>query len=317
MIPFYLSLLPGEHIYSWWIRLYWLSGRSNKALYFKEIGVKPDELKANIPLTKSCQKVCQLSAIILNNNQIAVQATELPLWVLSMSFDRYRFFRCRVHKNQVPANLHVANHSGVIQNLVRWKACPKCTAEDLERYGASYWHVKHQIHGVSVCNKHSTLLITPKQEGRTLKSISLPHQIRDWESLIDVMIPQHYLFSEFCSNVYELALKDSDLLILLKNKFWKICGVEEIRVKDRKSLIESLELEIEAELGNYFLSSIFSYYSSAYKTKRRKIVYTLYMSTNCKYVDPVFWLVTLFWKRKELGLIEEFFDEPTASIQNI
>lgn len=313
MIPFYLSILPGEHIYSWWLRRYWLSGAPEKHTYFKEVGVKASELQTNIPLSKSCQKVCKLNARTFDNPQIAQQATEFPLWVLSIDHDRYKYFKSRIHLTQVPAKLHGVHNSGVTSNVVRWKACPNCIEEDLNIYGASYWHVKHQLHGVSVCNKHATPLLVPKKKGRTLDSLHLPHQVDDWELLLETTTPTHYLFSEFCSNLYDLASKDSERLFMLKSEFWKICGSDSKSIKPDKSLTDTLEIELEVDLGASFLSSLFSYYSSPHGCHKRKIVNALASGATSKYVDPVFWLVALFWKRKELGLEKEYANELIAS----
>jgi len=36
------------------------------------------------------------------------------------------------------------------------KECPFCIREDIETYGVSYWHLTHQVPGISACAKHST-----------------------------------------------------------------------------------------------------------------------------------------------------------------
>jgi len=42
------------------------------------------------------------------------------------------------------------------------KACPQCMAEDAHRFGAPYWHLKHQLPGVWVCPMHGLPLQTCK-----------------------------------------------------------------------------------------------------------------------------------------------------------
>lgn len=39
------------------------------------------------------------------------------------------------------------------------KACPVCMSADRSRWGASYWHVQHQLPGVWVCPVHGELLV--------------------------------------------------------------------------------------------------------------------------------------------------------------
>lgn len=38
------------------------------------------------------------------------------------------------------------------------KSCPLCMREDMEQYGETYWHLKHQIPYVNVCQKHKCRL---------------------------------------------------------------------------------------------------------------------------------------------------------------
>uniref|UniRef100_UPI001F48986A TniQ family protein n=1 Tax=Enterocloster aldenensis TaxID=358742 RepID=UPI001F48986A len=44
------------------------------------------------------------------------------------------------------------------------KSCPLCMREDIEKYGETYWHLKHQIPYVSVCQKHKCRLNTRQRE---------------------------------------------------------------------------------------------------------------------------------------------------------
>lgn len=44
------------------------------------------------------------------------------------------------------------------------KSCPVCMQEDLTQYGETYWHLKHQIPYVSICQRHKCRLITRQRE---------------------------------------------------------------------------------------------------------------------------------------------------------
>jgi hypothetical protein len=45
----------------------------------------------------------------------------------------------------------VANRMMQGQSL---KFCPQCAAEDIEKYGITYWRVTHQLVGATVCSEH-------------------------------------------------------------------------------------------------------------------------------------------------------------------
>jgi hypothetical protein len=161
MIPFYLTIFPGEHIFSWYARRFWLSGLFRKDNYLNEIGIKPNEMQANLPLSKSSQKVCRLGSKYSFGNEIANEATVFPLWALSMNQENYKYNRGRIHRCNVKSALHVGGNSGIKTEAIKWKACPECVEYDLKKYGTSYWHVKHQFQGCYICYKHGSTLIAP------------------------------------------------------------------------------------------------------------------------------------------------------------
>jgi hypothetical protein len=39
------------------------------------------------------------------------------------------------------------------------KYCPACAKEDFEKYGTTYWHIEHQVPGISACSKHGCCLV--------------------------------------------------------------------------------------------------------------------------------------------------------------
>ncbi|RAY45704.1 hypothetical protein DP200_25635, partial [Enterobacter hormaechei subsp. oharae] len=38
------------------------------------------------------------------------------------------------------------------------KFCPVCAREDTFHYGVTYWHLAHQLHGVTTCHRHPVAL---------------------------------------------------------------------------------------------------------------------------------------------------------------
>jgi hypothetical protein len=306
MIPFYLTILPGEHIYSWYARRFWLSGLFRKNDYLNEIGVKPNEMQANLPLSKSSQKVCRLGSKYSFGNKIANEATVFPLWALSVEHEKYNLNRGRIHHCTVKSDLHVSGNSGIKKEAIKWKACPECIVHDLEKYGASYWHVKHQFQGCYICYKHGSTLIAPENEARTLKNLFLPHQIENWTPSNVDNSPLHKTFSIFCSELFDLSLKNSNKLAELKLDFWKSCNVQSSNARQKKLASSDLNSQLNVDLGISFLSSIFGPFTASDCTEQKRIIQTVALPNNpFKIIDPVFWAITLFWKRDELQFFEE------------
>lgn len=68
-------------------------------------------------------------------------------------------------------------------NLVKfadeWRHCPACVEEDLHSKGCVYYHVEHQLPGMSVCQKHQLALQIPCEQcyrySRCIDKVGLPH----------------------------------------------------------------------------------------------------------------------------------------------
>tara|TARA_R110000772_G_scaffold186643_1_gene297807 strand:+ start:591 stop:1520 length:930 start_codon:yes stop_codon:yes gene_type:complete len=307
MIPFYLSVLPGEHIYSWYARRFWLSGFFNKSSYLNEIGIKPNEMLANLPLSKSSQKACRLGSQYGFGNKIASETTVFPLWALSMEHEKYNYNRGRIHHCNVKSDLHVNGNSGIRKEAIKWKACPDCIEYDLKKYGTSYWHVKHQFQGCYICYKHGSSLVAPENEARTLKNLFLPHQIESWVSSNINSSPLHKKFSVFCSKLFDLSIKKSYIFEDLKIDFWALFKIKSSNATQKKLISNDLNSQLYADLGSSFLSSIFNPFTTTpHSTEQKRIIHTLVKSSKSfKVTAPVFWAVALFWKRDELKLFKE------------
>lgn len=53
--------------------------------------------------------------------------------------------------------------------------CPQCLVNDIEKFGIAYWHVKHQLPGVSACVEHGVQLKDVKKRRRaTIKAPQTP-----------------------------------------------------------------------------------------------------------------------------------------------
>jgi len=69
-----------------------------------------------------------------------------------------------------------------------WRWCPSCLKRDHDIYGVAYWHRKHQLPGVVVCNEHHTSLI----------EATLPYQVRQQEFIMPGRLPDRARVKPAC-----------------------------------------------------------------------------------------------------------------------
>ncbi|EFC1753507.1 TniQ family protein, partial [Escherichia coli] len=138
-----LPVLPDESLFSRFCRTTTVYGMSPSSL-LTIIFNKPD---MNVhPILNS-----GLKAISLHTSESADQLwheqTLLPLfaWALPISRNEIMDF------NTTPARLNrlcrLSNFSLGQRTLLKF--CPVCAREDTFHYGVTYWHLAHQLHGVT------------------------------------------------------------------------------------------------------------------------------------------------------------------------
>ena len=154
------------------------------------------------------------------------------------------------------------------QKIERLKYCPFCLKEDVETYGESYWHLKHQIPLVTTCYKHKCRLITKefsKKQGRyhfwypgenrinEIKAEPLEHEktltkiaVRYQELPLDVCPKKEYnnLYLGLLNAGYGMVWNSGTMIMnkkKLTEKLCKIYGTEQIKqifhVTDLKQIL--------------------------------------------------------------------------------
>ncbi len=58
--------------------------------------------------------------------------------------------------------------AGRVVSAPELRFCPVCIEEDIKQYGISYWHVMHQLPGVTACLKHGVVLHSYQRQRRVL-----------------------------------------------------------------------------------------------------------------------------------------------------
>ncbi|MFH6955281.1 TnsD family Tn7-like transposition protein [Pseudoalteromonas sp. XMcav1-K] len=155
---FFPNPAPGETIYSWVSRYHLMSGyhsfrdRTMKALGVKE-GRAFNEFPSYLP---------KLSHV-----------TRTPLDYLITQMTPYNYYASFL-PNDLKRNLWKSLASGTTKSLQSqlgavanrltpgdsFFCCRHCISEDIEKYGFPFWHMHHQITGVTVCPIHHEALHT-------------------------------------------------------------------------------------------------------------------------------------------------------------
>lgn len=165
------AILRDETIYSYLARLHGLWGESNYRLtserWLGKFGASVDQ---RLPI--GLQHLSEVSGIPVNI--LLYEHTCYPL------FAAYSHSPMKLKQAMLTGHAaSIANLSNVAQSGLRQfnqhRYCPECLEEDLHNYGVGFWHLTHQMSGVSACIVHgATLNHVPMTSSR---QFHLPSQI--------------------------------------------------------------------------------------------------------------------------------------------
>ncbi|MEW5756897.1 MAG: TniQ family protein [Pseudomonadota bacterium] len=151
---------PDELIYSIIARCGLHMGvRSPKALLQYTVGSRQIVASTDLQGRLSCLEWAIVGTWRMTVEQAVRAHTLLPYYVAyRTTADKKRFTAALLADR--PQFLHV--ELGICAGTVRlspvMRFCPACSAEDVARYGETYWRRLHQIPGVVVCPEHQVVL---------------------------------------------------------------------------------------------------------------------------------------------------------------
>ncbi len=135
--------------------------------------------------------------------------------------------------------------------------CPECVNDDLEQYGVSYWHRKHQLYGLINCPTHGEPLRGQKV---TRRAIALPPQRHNEIGHQDGLLHNH--FSSF--SLWALAQSEIDMFDYERltncyriELFNKEFACKSLRIRQR-CLREDLQGYYAAELNHAAWQELFA-----------------------------------------------------------
>lgn len=175
----HIQWLPDETLFSLCSRLHFLSGhhvpsKTSMLLFGSVRGGSAHDVPAHL------QSLVGRLPDLGEAREVLAHHTLIPFY-----FPFHEGHRCQAWINQavlgtspnLKAQLGILSSGfGAAHPL---KACPECMTEDARQHGVTYWHLAHQIPGVSICSLHLNTLhsATIKTSGKDRFSWALPADV--------------------------------------------------------------------------------------------------------------------------------------------
>jgi hypothetical protein len=219
--------------------------------------------------------------------------SSFPLWILGA--DSF------VHLNDsVQAGATKNIKASTLSFKSNWQYCEHCVASDRKKFGTSYWHLEHNLPGISHCIKHQCPL-HQIDKVKSLADLKMPHRIRDRNEQ-----PYHgdsEILMEWSLFVYQLYLQlntDSSAAERLKAEIMNYLKIPDLRPSDKRPYYSELLLKMERELSPELLSHCFMFYRNKDYVKKPNILLTTIGNNQLEVRHPVYWLVIAFWLKEHL-----------------
>jgi len=160
MISHFPVLYPGELLYSG-------CGRFSDRMKYPTIGATMLELFGNrlaVPAVDLPHQIDRLvenlpPGHIYNADTLIDQHTLLPLYAPFLTIRNFDRMRASMRgASRRTTNLLAGISAGRVRPPLYLRNCPCCDAENIKRYGETYWHRLHQIPGVDICPYHDVFL---------------------------------------------------------------------------------------------------------------------------------------------------------------
>jgi hypothetical protein len=296
MLPFHCPIQPNEHLFSWVSRIHLLSGniKLKSTLAFLNI--------ENKPFNCTGHNQAFLDAINFYRSEIVDDEicfdrhTLFSLWALSFNSSDYNERRSN-NSLLMPS----MNEKGAFSFNSRWKYCPNCIQDDIDKCGHSFWHVKHQLPSVTHCYLHKEVLIGNSIDFRDLRNCSLP-QTYDYCISKQEVDPQLLSWSEFVVSIYNNLNQSPRFGETLKNRVINFLQLPTKIQTKHNDLFQDLQRQFDKEVPLAIRRHLFSFYSKPYRTQPRILRSTLGINHNTKHKHPVNWLIILYWLKDKISL---------------
>ncbi len=291
------TLKDDEHIYSGWARSRLMNAKQfMSAKRWQEFtGISAKSLFSQIPFNAQSMDIVfryKDRNSVITDKELFLGHTTASTWLLTAeSFEH--LLNARIKRINLIESRSFGGHRG-------WRFCKECAAEELEKFGFSYWHVSHHLFGAVCCPKHGSILFKHKDLHRY--DYSLPHQ---WIGEAEAMDLKHEWQQDWQPFIYQLsvALKsEPELPNQLRKEVYELFLIDrELTHNADKARFDGLFAEMHQDLGEYFLKEMFWRYARQHKYALIVLwVAVTDYSEMSGTKSPIYWLATIFWLRHKL-----------------
>ena len=292
------SILPSEHLISLAARSHILSGNKKLTstatkLNFDVIGSLKAQQFNNLTvlnMISSCSELPSKDGLILRH-------TPAALWSLTTLHGKQGGWEPTVVYQR-----EELNQRRLLEFKRSWHFCPDCVLVDKNKNGFSYWHVGHQLPGISHCYLHDLRLRTCSVALRDLRDVSLPQLHQDINEEIVKQEDDFVKWSQFVYLVFKTLQSNPNKAIEWKNKAQQYLNLPTQSTSINKPLFDARLKELEHEVESELLSFLFKFYKKTPENMINILRITLTDSGSSSYRNPIYWLVILFWLRDKIGI---------------
>lgn len=160
----------------------------------------------------------------INGNKLLNEHSIVPFFRNFVCESNYQNVLSSIYTGETQdIHKHLSMTANRINGTSELRYCPKCCAWDIENKGVAYWHVNHQLPGVSACVKHALRLIPYAKQRRCLQlpphnlissvlTIASPESLKLARMAEDLMNNDFYqLDGERLADIYRHKLLDIGL----------------------------------------------------------------------------------------------------------
>lgn len=299
MIHHQFPLLPDEHLYSWLVRLYWLSGYPSFSTFQHSLGFQSRFLKSQPVFDNTLTKAALLTITEKNPLRLLLRHSTLATWLISLP----PLLKPNTEKLERLLNTHSHMNEQLMFSFdTTWQSCPACREKDLSHYGSSYWHVSHQLPSITHCRMHGERLEVALEPVKNLYQEKLPHHVQNWRQSAREDCQSIDIWEQFVIQTNDRCINDLRYGPMLRKKIEQYIGAVGKNKAQKKRKCNELTPEFEAAVGDSVLRHLFRSHAKSGKLAKLNVLNTLFASQKQPkgIRNPIFWLVLAFWLRNEL-----------------
>lgn len=258
MIAYLPELYEDELVYSWFSRYYIHSGCITHKMALDDILLKRHHNPSkefighlNPSAHKKIQEIMSMEDLVLNHTMFPQYARFLPLAEKKKALYHLGYDFCDPH--------HLFAILPRAENDAFLKYCPICSKEDMERFGETYWHRKHQIRNMQTCYKHSCMLeisnVSAKSE-QCFSFCSAEHHIK--ETIPKSAPTELQKFSEFMAKIFDSPIDFENDIPISSILHYGLIGTKYMSKKGTTKYTKKLAEDLQAYYTNLEISEIAS-----------------------------------------------------------